>query len=263
MRRLRVSVVITSYNQQVYLGEAIESAIQQSARPHEIIIADDHSTRDDSVGLIREYEKRHAGWIRGVVHPANVGIPRNRNSGLELVTGDHVVVLDGDDRLLPSFIERLTGALTDNPEAECAYSNRYQMDRAGQRVRMRDTETQPSGDLFTHIAAGRVGILRSLVAPYHLIKAAGMFDPNFFHQDGYILTLRLARMAKFVYVPEPLMEKRMHEAGTSKTISVNERIQCFEDIASEVAQLSMNLPPVEQQRIRRIWAERIAKLRRQ
>ena len=263
MSSFRVSVVITSYNQELYLREAIESAIQQTARPHEIIIADDHSTRDKSVELIREYEHRHPGWIRGVVHPANVGIPRNRNSGLELVTGDHVVVLDGDDRLLPEFIARLTAALINHPEAQCAYSNRYQMDSAGQRIRARDTERQPSGDLFAHIAAGRVGILRSLVAPYQLVREAGMFDPKFFHQDGYILTLRLATMARFIYVPEPLMEKRMHEGGTSKTISINERIQCFEDIAAEVARRSTRLPLPEQQRINQIWADRIAKLRRQ
>jgi glycosyltransferase involved in cell wall biosynthesis len=263
MPSFRVSVVITSYNQEAYLAEAIESAIQQSSRPHEIIIADDHSTRDNSVKLIRQYEQRYAGWIRAVIHPSNVGIPRNRNSGLEIVTGDHVVVLDGDDRLLPEFIARLTTALIENPETQCAYSNRYQMDSAGQRVRPRDTEPQPSGDLFAHIAAGRVGILRSLVAPCQLIRRAGMFDPKFFHQDGYVLTLRLATMAKFIYVPEPLMEKRMHPGGTSKTISVNERIQCFEDIAAEVARLATRLSRTEEQRINRIWAERIAKLRRQ
>lgn len=263
MRQFRVSVVITSYNQEIYLAEAIESAINQTARPHEIIIADDHSTTDNSVELIRHYQARYPGWIRSVIHPRNVGIPQNRNSGLELVTGDHLVVLDGDDRLLPSFIERLTAAVQEHPEATCGYSNRYQMTSEGKRVRMRDTELQPSGDLFLHIAAGRVGILRSLVAPFDLVKTAGTFDPNFYHQDGYILTLRLAKLAKFVYLPEPLMEKRMHGGGTSKTISTPERLRCFQDIALEVARLSADLPPEEQQRIKHIWAERITKLRRQ
>ena len=42
----RVSVIITSYNQQEYLREAIESAIDQRVAAFEIIVADDHSTKD-------------------------------------------------------------------------------------------------------------------------------------------------------------------------------------------------------------------------
>ena len=45
----RVSVVITSYNQEAYLKEAIESVIHQTVQPHEIIIADDHSAPAETV----------------------------------------------------------------------------------------------------------------------------------------------------------------------------------------------------------------------
>jgi glycosyltransferase involved in cell wall biosynthesis len=262
MTEYHVSVVITSYNQENYLREAIESVINQTKRAHEIIVADDHSTRDGSVDLIRQYEVRYPGWVRGVLHEKNVGIPENRNGGLEIVTGNHLTVLDGDDRLLPNFIETLTNALGANPEYQCAYANRYQMTSEGERVRVRDEEVEPSGDLFAYIAAGRVGILRTLVAPFQLVKRVGMFDKNFFHQDGYILTLRLAKLAKFIYVPEPLMEKRMHPGGTSKTISPNERIECYEEIVKEVVRQANHLPKTEQDRLETIWRDRIVKLRR-
>lgn len=262
MSNYRVSVVITSYNQANYLREAIESVISQTVRAHEIIVADDHSTKDDSVQLIRDYETRYPGWFRGVLNPQNIGIPENRNSGLAVVTGTHLTVLDGDDRLLPNFIQTLTGTLAEHPEAQCAYANRYQMTSEGERVRVRDEELEPSGDLFAYIAAGRVGILRTLVAPFPLVKQAGMFNKDFFHQDGYILTLRLAKLAKFTYVPEPLMEKRMHPGGTSKTISVDERIECYEAIVDEVVRQSAHLPKPERDRIEKIWRERIAKLKR-
>lgn len=262
MQEYRVSVVITSYNQEDYLREAIESVINQSARPHEIIVADDCSTRDGSVELIRDYEKRYPGWVRGVLNKQNIGIPENRNSGLQIVTGTHLTVLDGDDRLLPDFIETLTNVLAAHPEAQCAYANRYQMTSEGERVRIRDTEIEPSGDLFTYIATGRVGILRTLIAPFPLVRQAGMFDKGFFHQDGYILTLRLAKLAKFIYVSEPLMEKRTHPGGTSKTIAPNERISCYEDIVVEVVKQSAHLPKTERDWIEKIWLDRIAKLKR-
>jgi glycosyltransferase involved in cell wall biosynthesis len=260
MSQPRVSVIITSYNQERYLAEAIESVIQQRVRPHEIIIADDHSTLDSSVNVIRSYVSRYSGWVRGVFQSENVGIPRNRNSALQLVTGDHVVVLDGDDRLLPNYIATHVAALAEHPEAGCSYSNRFQMNTQGERLQVRDTLPEPSGNLFTYIAVTRMGILRSMLARYDLVREAGFFDERFFHHDGFVLTLRLAKLTRFVYVPEPLMEKRVHLGGFSKTISYQERILCFEDILPEIIRLSSELPQSEIQRIKRIWLRKLLKL---
>src|SRR5437660_9519715 len=108
----RVSVIITSYNQQQYLREAIESAIDQTVAAFEIIVADDHSTKDGSIQTIREYAARYPGLVRGLFQEKNVGIPKNRSSALRMVQGNYVAIVDGDDRLLPRFIERHGAALT-------------------------------------------------------------------------------------------------------------------------------------------------------
>jgi glycosyltransferase involved in cell wall biosynthesis len=261
MSQPRVSVIITSYNQERYLKEAIESVVQQSFKTYEVIIADDHSTKDNSVGVIRDYIARYPGWVHGIFHDENIGIPKNRNSALKMVTGDYVAVLDGDDRLLPNFIERHLKALAENSDAGCSYGNRYQMDTMGQRIRVRNVTGEPFGDVFAYTAAGRMGILRSLMARYDLVRAAGYFDENFIHHDGFILSLRLAKLTKFTYVPEPVMEKRTHLGGFSKTISRQERIRCFEDVLAEIRKLSTHLPRSEAQAIDEIWFRRILKLR--
>src|SRR5438094_10603878 len=102
----QISVIVTSYNQQEYLREAIESAINQTVVAVELKIEDDHSTKDGSIETIREYAARYPGLVRGLFQEENVGIPKNRNSALRMVKGDHVAILDGDDRLLPRFLER-------------------------------------------------------------------------------------------------------------------------------------------------------------
>src|SRR6266480_4642440 len=112
----QVSVVITSYNQQDYLREAIESAIDQTVGAFEIIVADDHSTKDGSVETIRQYVAKYPGLVRGLFQERNVGIPRNRNSALRRIKGDYIAILDGDDRLLPGFIERHGATLAANPQ---------------------------------------------------------------------------------------------------------------------------------------------------
>jgi glycosyltransferase involved in cell wall biosynthesis len=255
----RVSVIITSYNQQEYLREAIESTIEQTMAAFEIIVADDHSTKDGSVEAIREYTAKYPGLVRGVFQETNVGIPKNRNSALQIVKGDHVVILDGDDRLLPRFIEQHGAALAANPQAHVSYSNRYDINQLGERY-PRNRRPQPSGDVFVYVARGRKGILHSMVAKYDLIKAAGFLDENHYHYDGFILTLRLAKLTPFVYLSEPLMEKRHHAEGTSKGISIAEKEQCFQDLLAEVMRVTAELPAKDKRTITKSWLARISQL---
>jgi len=253
----RVSVIITSYNQQAYLKEAIESVIHQTTRPHEIIIADDHSTKDDSVELIKRYERQYPAWIRPVFQNENLGIPKNRNSALRLVMGDYVAILDGDDRFLPNNIERQLAALAQHSEAGCSYSNRYSIDAHGERTGIRDRQLMPSGDILFQVARGRSGILRSMIGRYDLIKAAGFLNERFPAHDGFILTVHLAKLTRFVYIPEPLVEKRDHPGGDSKRHSSSETASYFEDVATEVFKVTSHLPPWQRRRIRKVWSRQI------
>jgi glycosyltransferase involved in cell wall biosynthesis len=255
----RVSVIITSYNQQGYLREAIESVIDQTVAAFEIIVADDHSTKDSSVETIREYAARYPGLVRGLFQEKNVGIPKNRNCALRIVRGNYIAILDGDDRLLPRFIERHGAALAANPQAHVSYSNRYDINQLGER-RSHDRDPQPSGDVLAYIARGRKGILRSMVAKYDLVKAAGFLDENHYHYDGFILTLRLAKLTPFVYLREPLMEKRNHAGGTSKGISFAEKERCFQDVLAEVMRVAAELPEKEKRAISKNWLEQISQM---
>src|SRR3989440_3821436 len=255
----RVSVIITSYNQQKYLREAIESAIDQTVAAFEIIVADDHSTKDGSIETIREYAARYPGLVRGLFQEKNVGIPKNRNGALRIVRGAYVAILDGDDRLLPRFIEQHGAALIANPQAHVSYSNRYDINQLGER-RSHDRDPQPSGDILAYIARGRKGILRSMVAKYDLVKTAGFLDENHYHYDGFILTLRLAKLTPFVYLPDPLMEKRDHAGGTSRGISFSEKERCFQDVLAEVMRVTKELPEKEKRAIRRNWLEQISQV---
>ena len=255
----RISVIVTSYNQQEYLREAIESAINQTVAAFEIIVADDHSTKDGSIETIREYVERYPGLVRGLFQEKNVGIPKNRNSALQMVRGDYIAILDGDDRLLPRFVERHGAALTANPQVHVSYSNRYDINQLGER-RSHDHGPQPSGGVLAYVARGRKGILRSMVAKYDLVKAAGFLDEDHYHYDGFILTLRLAKLTPFVYLPDPLMEKREHVGGTSKGISLLEKERCFQDVLAEVMRVTVDLPERDKRTISKSWLDKISQL---
>ena len=195
MSRKKVSVVITSYNQKLYLMEAVDSVLGQTYPVHEIIVADDGST-DGSVEVVKDLMHKYPDRIIGVLNPRNQGIPKNRNTGLERVTGEYVYILDGDDRFLPQNIERMLDFLEQNPGYQCVYSNLKFMDAEGRLLFLRYQDDQPSGEIFFEIAMGKFGILRNMIIDYSLLRQVGFMDERFPRYDGFELTVRLAKHSR-------------------------------------------------------------------
>lgn len=94
-----VSILIPCYNAEAWVGDAIESALNQTYPCTEIIVADDGST-DGSLQVIRSF----GGQIRWETGP-NRGANAARNRLLELSRGEWLQYLDADDYLLPSKID--------------------------------------------------------------------------------------------------------------------------------------------------------------
>jgi glycosyltransferase involved in cell wall biosynthesis len=90
-----VSVVIPTFNRAYIVGRAIDSVLQQTYRPIEIVVIDDGST-DDTRQLIGSYGPP----VRYVYQP-NGGVSSARNHGLRISRGEYVALLDSDDRWFP------------------------------------------------------------------------------------------------------------------------------------------------------------------
>ncbi len=97
---MNISVYITSYNQQEYLKEAIESVLSQTLLPKEIWVIDDAST-DGSQETIRNYINKYPNLIKAHFNDTNKGITFCRNKGISLVSEEYATWLDGDDIYLP------------------------------------------------------------------------------------------------------------------------------------------------------------------
>lgn len=114
-----VTVIITSYNQGPLIREAVESALAQTVRPERIIIVDDGSDDQTSVDALSAIldDCRHGvldtgGVAVDFIGQVNAGPSAARNRGIAAAETPFVVVLDGDDRLMPTFIERTLPLLT-------------------------------------------------------------------------------------------------------------------------------------------------------
>lgn len=105
----RVSVVIPAYNSAQYIGEAIESVLNQTYQDYEIIVVDDGST-DNTQEALKPYSDR----IRYVYHE-NQGVGVTRNRGIWLARGEFVAFLDADDYFLPNKLEEQVAFFDENP----------------------------------------------------------------------------------------------------------------------------------------------------
>ena len=114
-----VSTIIPVYNRPVLLREAVESVLNQTYRPLEIIIVDDGST--DDTGTVAEELKDKNPSIITVIHKINEGPGAAREAGRQLAKGEFVQYLDSDDILLPEKFELQVVGLREHPACGVAY----------------------------------------------------------------------------------------------------------------------------------------------
>jgi len=100
MKSKLVSVIIPCYNAEKWLPEAIESCLNQTYSPIEIIVIDDGST-DSCLNIIKSYSNQII-WESGVNRGGNYA----RNRGFALSRGEYIQFLDADDYILPEKISR-------------------------------------------------------------------------------------------------------------------------------------------------------------
>jgi glycosyltransferase involved in cell wall biosynthesis len=123
-----VSIIICNHNYEDYLAAAIDSALQQSYAPVEVIVIDDGSS-DGSPALIRAYGDR----IKAVFK-RNAGQPSAINAGFRESRGEIVCLLDADDRFAPNKVARLVDIFERNPDAGWIFHELDYADEAGREI---------------------------------------------------------------------------------------------------------------------------------
>lgn len=98
----KVSVIIPFYNVEKYIGECLESVLNQTLKEIEIICVDDGST-DNSHEIVSEYKRKNEN-IK-IIQKENGGQSSARNAALKIAKGKYIYFLDSDDCILPTTLE--------------------------------------------------------------------------------------------------------------------------------------------------------------
>lgn len=203
-----VSVVIPAYNAERFLRRAVESVLEQTVQPLEIIVVDDGST-DGTADVARSFRDQLRYFRQ-----RNTGVAAARNQGIAAGGGDWIAFLDADDCWLPRHLEQCWGLIEADPSLRWCCGAYKSVDRNGCEHRAHAgrwqglPSTQASSVMFFDAwLAGAPMVSCGMVIHRDVFRVSGMFDPNLRRGEDRDLWYRIAlshpRMG-FVWPPTVL-----------------------------------------------------------
>ena len=162
---MKTAVIIPIYNVADFLGEAIESVIQQQADKTEVIVVDDGS-EEAAAAHIQQICSAFPE-VQLVRQPQNAGPAAARSAGLQETQADYVVFLDADDCLHPQALAIFHRHLSQHPDAIACYGKVRMMQADGTL-----STSPPKPDNPDYLLAGEP-LLRALVEGHQIIRSGG------------------------------------------------------------------------------------------
>lgn len=213
-----ISVIMPCYNGAPFLGEAIDSALNQRYGNVELIVVDDGST-DASPSIAAEFARRQPGRL-SLLHAARVGPYPARNLGLRSARGEFIAFLDADDWWEPSALEKLYDALlrTQADIAYCGWQN------VGERLHSEPylPPEYEKGDPVEGFMQGCPWPIHAALVRGSIVQQLGGFSERRFASMDYDFWLRAVVLTrKMIRVPEVLAYYRWH--GQSQVSAVKWR----------------------------------------
>lgn len=117
-----ISVALCTYNGSLYLREQLDSLLNQTTAPDEIVISDDCSN-DQTIEIINEYLEKYPKIFRVFINDEKKGVFKNFPFVISQCIGDIIFTCDQDDYWFPNKIENHVSIYNDNKHIELVFSN--------------------------------------------------------------------------------------------------------------------------------------------
>ena len=193
-------MVVPTFDRASVLSRALDSVIEQTRLPAEVIVVDDGST-DATAELV---ESRFPG-VR-LLRQENRGVSAARNRGIEASRGEWIALLDSDDEWRPRKLERQLSALEAQPDLRICHTDEIWI-RKGRRVNPRQIHAKHGGWIFEHCLPLCAMSPSSIVIHRSIFEAVGMFNEALPACEDYDLWLRICSRYPVLYLDEPLVVK--------------------------------------------------------
>lgn len=207
---MKLSIIVPVYNMAANqkLNHCIDSLLNQTIDDYEIIAVDDKST-DNSLEILKDYEKNHPGKVRVVASPENHHQGGARNRGMKVARGKYIGFMDADDWAHPTMFKKLV----DKAEATNA-------DMVGCDYNYVEEFTFDVGKAEINNTPDQTGILDEEKYKKHILRSGSMvvkiylasvihdneltFPEDIFYEDNCAAQIWAMYFKHFERVDEPL-----------------------------------------------------------
>lgn len=205
-----ISVLMSVYNGERYLAEAVESILNQTFTDFEFIIINDGST-DGTAAILQTYDDPRIKLIE----QSNIGLTRSLNKGIALACGKYIARMDADDVSMPERFAQQVAFLEAHPEIGVLGTGGLVRDEINgiewdYPVVKSDTEWRRDlikGNQFIHT---------SVMIRKSLLEMVGGYDESYTFAQDYDLWIRLAAHTQMANLPCQLVIHREHPRTVTK-----------------------------------------------
>lgn len=202
---MRISVVIPAYNREETIINCLDSIVNQTYKPYEIIVVDDGST-DRTVDLVEEYAKFPVKLIKS---GKNAGAQAARNIGIKTAQGDWIAFNDSDDIWLPEKLSIQKEALEQTGYLVCAGGG-IREEQDGQRSEI--SLNGKDGNIYKDILGLSIYLMYPTILVHKsVLEKIEYLDEKVVAYQELDTAIRIAQNNDIAYINQPLFIYNIHD----------------------------------------------------
>lgn len=238
----KISVIMPAYNAEKYIGEAIESILNQSFTDFEFIIVNDGST-DNTKDIILSYSDPRVVYLE---NEKNSGIVVTLNKGIDNATGEYIARMDSDDISLPTRFEKQIDFMENHPEIGVLGTaiKTFGEDIQGQIINFNTAPNRLKADLLfsTNIAHPSVMLRKSVIDEYNI-----RYDLEYAGVEDFLMWWNLSQKTQIATLSEVLLNYRIHKSQITHVKGEKHRVLIEKMLTRRLS--DMHYTPTTQGRI--------------
>ena len=212
------TVVIPTYNCANYLKETLASVLEQDPGEAimEIIVVDDHSTKDDPEAIVKEFGQDRVKFIR---QEKNVGKVKNYETGLTASKGRYIHQLHGDDFVYNGFYKEMEAIFNKSPNAGAAFCRTNYIDSKSRITGVTGMIQNNEGvvpDILEKLYTKQYIQTPSMVVKRAVYETIGCFDRRLNSMEDWEMWIRMANNYPIAVSNKVLAAYRSHEENATK-----------------------------------------------
>ena len=262
----RLSIALATYNGERYLGEQLESILEQTRLPDELVVFDDAST-DSTPAIVRGFAERAPFPVRFQVNAERLGSTRNFEEAIRACSGDIIFLCDQDDVWYPEKMARMEERFVSDPEAGAVFTDADVVDQDlrpfgprlwhAVRFKQKDQARFAAHDALS-VLLRRPVVTGATMAFRSSYRELILPMPEIWVHDAWI-SLLIGAVSHLAALPIPLIAYRQHSAnqiGVPKrgwrgrhrrrrgnfALMYGPAIRCFEELRERLLKFKGHFP---------------------